>query len=152
MNRISCLAGDRIEAPSLEDPFLDPSEREYYAFPSASQILDHAEELCDTGLGYRLPYVIAACRDFTSGKLTEEMLASSDDDRLFSILTSMYGVGIKVANCAMLFAFHRTGRFPVDVWIQRIQDRYYGGAFDCTPYPDTAGIMQQFMFFYERTR
>ena len=64
----------------------------------------------------------------------------------------MYGVGTKVANCVMLFAFARTGRFPVDVWIQRIEDRYYNGRFDCTPYPDTAGIMQQFMFYYERRK
>ena len=64
----------------------------------------------------------------------------------------MYGVGTKVANCIMLFAFARTGRFPVDVWIQRIEDKYYGGHFDCTPYPETAGIMQQFMFYYERRK
>lgn len=152
VNRISRIAGDRIDPPSLKAPFVSPSEEEYYSFPSASQILSHSDELDDAGLGYRLPYVLQACRDFQSGKLTEDLLKNADDDTLFKLLTDMYGVGIKVANCAMLFAFHRTGRFPVDVWIQRIQDRFYGGKFDCTPYPETAGIMQQFMFFYERTR
>jgi N-glycosylase/DNA lyase len=75
----------------------------------------------------------------------------SDED-LYKALMSMFGVGTKVANCVMLFAFARTGRFPVDVWIQRIEDKYYNGHFDCTPYPETAGIMQQFMFYYERRR
>ena len=62
----------------------------------------------------------------------------------------MFGVGTKVANCVMLFGFHRIGRFPVDVWIKRIEDKYYGGCFDKERYPETAGILQQFMFYYIR--
>ena len=72
------------------------------------------------------------------------------DDELYKILIGMYGVGVKVANCVMLFGFHRAGRFPIDVWIKRIEDRYYGGHFDTEAYPDTAGILQQFMFYYIR--
>ena len=84
------------------------------------------------------------------GEITTELLRASDDDRLYEILTSMFGVGKKVANCIMLFALARTSRFPIDVWIDRILKKYYGGAFDTSRYPDTAGIMQQYMFYYER--
>ena len=87
-----------------------------------------------------------------SGKLDPDNLSKLSDEDLYKTLMSMFGVGTKVANCIMLFAFARTGRFPVDVWIQRIEDKYYNGHFDCTPYPETAGIMQQFMFYYERRR
>ena len=73
-----------------------------------------------------------------------------DDDELYEVLTAMHGVGVKVANCAMLFGFHRTGRFPIDVWIKRIEDKYYNGHFDAERYPETAGILQQFMFYYIR--
>ena len=152
VNRISKIAGNRIIPVIPQGPFAAPLQDEYYSFPDASSILAASDKLDDAGLGYRLPYVLSACRDWESGKITEEMLKEADDDKLYKILTDMYGVGTKVANCIMLFALHRTGRFPVDVWIKRIEDKYYGGPFDTSPYPETAGIMQQFMFFYERTK
>ena len=62
----------------------------------------------------------------------------------------MYGVGKKVDNCVMLFAFHRVGRFPVDVWIKRIEDTYYNGHFLTEEYPGISGILQQFMFYFIR--
>ncbi|MBR6484863.1 MAG: DNA-3-methyladenine glycosylase 2 family protein [Clostridiales bacterium] len=152
VDRISELAGKKINLPGLKEPFVKPLKEEYYSFPTAKEILRKENELGDCGLGYRLPYVLSACRDFENKKITEEILTNADDENLYKILTGMYGVGTKVANCIMLFALHRTGRFPVDVWMQRIQDRYYEGKFEAEKYPETAGILQQFMFYYERTR
>ena len=153
VERISKLCGKKIKAPKLESPFVAPLEKEYYAFPTPEELnkLPY-KDLENTGVGYRAPYIARAAEEFSSGKLDPDALSSLSDDALYKALTAMYGVGTKVANCVMLFAFARTGRFPVDVWIQRIEDRYYNGHFDCTPYPDTAGIMQQFMFYYERRK
>lgn len=153
VERISKLCGKKIKAPKLESPFVAPLEKEYYAFPTPEELnkLPY-KDLENTGVGYRAPYIARAAEEFCSGKLDPDALSSLSDDALYKALTAMYGVGTKVANCVMLFAFARTGRFPVDVWIQRIEDRYYNGHFDCTPYPDTAGIMQQFMFYYERRK
>ncbi len=153
VERISKLCGKKIKAPKLDSPFVAPLEKEYYAFPTPEELnkLPY-KELENTGVGYRAPYIARAAEEFCSGKLDPDALSALSDDALYKALTAMYGVGTKVANCVMLFAFARTGRFPVDVWIQRIEDRYYNGHFDCTPYPDTAGIMQQFMFYYERRK
>ena len=153
VERISKLCGKKIKAPRLEDPFVAPPEKEYYAFPTPEELNNLPyKDLENTGVGYRAPYIARAAEEFCSGKLDPDALSALSDDALYKALTAMYGVGTKVANCVMLFAFARTGRFPVDVWIQRIEDRYYNGHFDCTPYPDTAGIMQQFMFYYERRK
>ena len=153
VERISKLCGKKIKAPKLESPFVAPLEKEYYAFPTPEELTNLPyKELENTGVGYRAPYIARAAEEFCSGKLDPDALSALSDDDLYKALTAMYGVGTKVANCVMLFAFARTGRFPVDVWIQRIEDRYYNGHFDCTPYPDTAGIMQQFMFYYERRK
>ena len=153
VERISRLCGKKIAAPKLGKPFARPLCSEYYAFPTPEELNGLPfEELENTGVGYRAPYIAQAAEGFASGKLVPGELAALSDDDLYKALTSMYGVGKKVANCIMLFAFSRTASFPVDVWIQRIEDRYYGGHFDCTPYPDTAGIMQQFMFYYERRK
>ena len=153
VERISKLCGKKIKAPKLESPFVTPLEKEYYAFPTPEELNNLPfSALENTGVGYRAPYIARAAKEFCSGKLDPNALSALSDDALYKALTAMYGVGTKVANCVMLFAFARTGRFPVDVWIQRIEDRYYNGHFDCTPYPDTAGIMQQFMFYYERRK
>lgn len=153
VERISKLCGKKIKAPKLEEPFVTPLEKEYYAFPTPEELARLPfSELENTGVGYRAPYIARAAEGFKTGKLSPEALSTLSDDDLYKALTAMYGVGTKVANCIMLFAFARTGRFPVDVWIQRIEDKYYNGHFDCTPYPETAGIMQQFMFYYERRK
>lgn len=152
VDRLSEKYGKKIKTPKLSSPFIKPSKDTYYAFPTPDELRDAtAEEINSIGAGYRTPYILSAIDDFASGKLDPDALSALSDDELYTVLTSMFGVGIKVANCIMLFAFHRCGRFPVDVWMQRIQDKYYCGSFDCSKYPGTAGIMQQFMFFYERT-
>lgn len=153
VERISRLCGKKIKAPELSAPFVKPLCGEYYAFPTPEELSSLPfNELEDTGVGYRAPYIARAAEGFASGKLDPVALAELPDEDLYKALTGMYGVGTKVANCIMLFAFARTGRFPVDVWIKRIEDRYYNGSFDCSPYPGTAGIMQQFMFYYERKK
>ena len=153
VERISKLCGKKIMAPKLSEPFVKPLSNEYCAFPTPEELNALPfSELENTGVGYRAPYIARAAEGFASGLLDADSLGKLSDDELYKALTAMYGVGTKVANCIMLFAFARTGRFPVDVWIQRIEDKYYGGHFDCSPYPDTAGIMQQFMFYYERRK
>ena len=153
VERISKLCGKKIKAPKLSKPFVKPLSDEYYAFPTPEELSNLPfTDLENTGVGYRAPYIARAAEGFASGLLDDKALGKLSDEELYKALTAMYGVGTKVANCIMLFAFARTGRFPVDVWIQRIEDKYYGGHFDCTPYPETAGIMQQFMFYYERRK
>ena len=153
VERISSLCGKKIAAPDLKAPFVKPLKKEYYAFPAPSELASLSlEQIEATGVGYRAPYIAQAAAGFNDGLLDPGSLTLLDDEALYKALTAMYGVGTKVANCVMLFAFARTSRFPVDVWIQRIVDRYYGGNFDCSKYPETAGIMQQFMFYYERRR
>ena len=151
VERLSELAGTEIDIPVLDTPFVQPLKEAYYAFPTVEQASKvTAEELNSIGAGYRTAYIMSAVEDFKSGKLDPDSLEKLNDDELYEVLLGMHGVGIKVANCAMLFGFQRVGRFPVDVWIKRIEDKYYGGHFPAENYPDSAGILQQFMFYYIR--
>ncbi len=153
VERISALCGKKIPAPKLKAPFVKPLKDEYYAFPSPAELSSLSpKDIEGTGVGYRAPYIVQAAEGFNDGLLDPKALSKLDDEALYKALMAMFGVGTKVANCVMLFAYARTARFPVDVWIQRIVDRYYNGCFDCSKYPETAGIMQQFMFYYERRR
>ena len=77
-------------------------------------------------------------------------------------------IGVKVANCICLFGLHHIGAFPVDTWIKKILLREYAPKSRCTShipesrlcealieenfskYPGFAGVLQQYIFFYER--
>jgi len=124
----------------------------YFAFPSAERLaaLDEAHFIA-CSLGYRAKYVLAAARMVASGALDLNCVAALDEDALFSALLSVPGVGEKVANCVMLFGYHRLSRFPRDVWINRIEAQEYGGAFPLAHYPDTAGALQQYVFYFARS-
>ena len=148
VERLCDFTGIKAIMPDqLEDPFIRPSKEVFYAFPSRDEMVSMSlEDISALGVGYRADYIRSAVDFAPDLKAWEDY----SDEELYAALLSLRGVGKKVADCVMLFAFARYGRFPVDVWMQRIQDKYYGGSFDTSGYPDTAGIMQQFMFFYER--
>ena len=131
---------------------IESGAEQFFSFPTAERLaaLDEAHFLA-CSLGYRAKYVLSAARMIASGTLDLSAIASLDDDALFSALLTVSGVGEKVANCVMLFGYHRLDRFPRDVWINRIEAREYGGAFPTERYPDTAGALQQYIFYYARS-
>lgn len=125
---------------------------QYFAFPTAERLaaLD-MEHFLACSLGYRAKYVLAAARLVASGALNLAAIAQLDEEKLFSALLAVPGVGEKVANCVMLFGYHRLSRFPRDVWINRVEAREYGGVFPLERYPKTAGALQQYVFYYARS-
>lgn len=102
----------------------------------------------ELGVGYRAPYLENAVRVCDSRWLSN-LHAASDK---IAYLKQLKGVGDKVANCIALFALADYSAFPIDVHIQRIINREYGGVFDTTWCKEFAGIVQQYMFYYERWR
>ena len=121
------------------------------AFPTPERLAGLREEdarVC--GLGYRTPYLLDAARRVATGALPLQALHGLPDDALCAVLMQVSGVGVKVANCVMLFAYRRLTRAPVDVWIQRVIDEVYGGASPYEAYGAYAGIYQQFQFILQR--
>ena len=121
------------------------------AFPKPAA-LANAELECLLGcsLGYRGRYVQAAARMAACGELDFAAMEHLPDGALYEALLSVPGVGKKVADCTMLFGFRRLGRFPVDVWIERVLAREYPNGFPLERYGEFAGVLQQYMFYYER--
>ena len=65
-------------------------------------------------------------------------------------LMTVKGVGPKVAMCVLLFGMYKTDAYPEDVWIKRVNSRYYpNGLPQCVK--GTEGIAQQYLFHYLRT-
>ncbi len=124
-----------------------------YSFPSADEMKNATdEELAACGLGYRVSYIKDAVITVNSGHMHLEDMTALDDETLFEELKKVRGIGDKVANCVLLFAYHRTGRAPVDTWIQKVMIEKYNGENPFTVYGDEAGIMQQYVFYYVQNR
>ena len=122
------------------------------AFPSPEALASASlEELRACSLGYRAPYILDTAQAVASGSLDLGALGTLDDDALSEALMKAHGVGPKVASCVSLFAYHRLGAFPRDVWINRIVDEQYGGNFPLELYDGFAGVIQQYIFFAART-
>ena len=117
-------------------------------FPKPADMLNATEEdLKNCGLGYRVPYIRKAVERVAHRDVDLDELDALPDEELFEELKSFAGVGDKVANCVALFAYHRTGRAPVDTWIARVINEQYAGINPFPKYGNEAGIMQQYMFY-----
>ena len=131
----------------------DSRGADYYAFPDPEAVLLLSmEDLMSCKLGYRWKYVHAAADAIVHGKLDLSSLSRADEESTIPVLTGLYGVGEKVANCVSLFGLHHTDAFPVDVWIRRILAREYPDGYPFGKNSPYNGIYQQYMFAYYRHR
>jgi 3-methyladenine DNA glycosylase/8-oxoguanine DNA glycosylase len=103
--------------------------------PAAKQLATLKEtDLAYLHAGYRARYLIEAAR-------APKLIA--DREQLMSIC----GVGPKVADCVLLYGFHKLDVYPKDVWIKKVIAEYFPSGFPETEY---SGIVQQYLFHYIR--
>ncbi len=132
----------------------------YYTFPQVDA-LSKAEisSLRSFGLGYRAEYVLNLAKEMVKG-LDLNLLSTLSDEELKVNLLKIKGVGPKVADCVMLFGYSRTGRFPVDTWLEKVylenfngkeKDREKISAFFTEKYKNLSGYVQQYLFYYKRS-
>ena len=125
----------------------------YYAFPCAQAIANVGiNGLSPCRMGFRARYLLDAAEKCQNGKIHLEALSSADAPSAETALTSILGVGKKVAACTMLYGLHKTEAFPIDIWMRRVLDKYYPEGLDLTALGNYAGIAQQYLFYYERER
>ncbi len=122
-----------------------------HAFPTVDEMSDiTADDLKRCGMGYRIPYILDAVRIVGDGLLDLSGIASLNTPELLEELRRVHGVGKKVANCVALFAYGRTDCVPIDVWIARAIEEECGGQDPFPAYGEHAGIMQQYVFYYQK--
>ena len=121
----------------------------YYTFPSAERLSElSVGDFEALGCGYRSKYLEKLSKQVASGEIDLEIIKSMSLDDARKALLDIYGVGIKVANCALLFGFEFYGAFPVDVWMKRVMEHYPDGLPEC--FNGIEGIAQQYLFHWAR--
>ena len=113
-------------------------------------------------MGYRAPFLSEAARRVSDGRLGLQSLFEMPYPEAFASLQTLPGVGPKIANCVLLFAFQKQEAFPIDVWIKRALSTLYFS--DASPSPKQleafarsyfnpyAGYAQQYLFHYVRNQ
>ncbi len=119
-------------------------------FPSAEAIANlTVEDLAPLRSGFRAKYIIDAAQKVSSGEVDFNKIQDSPIEFGREELQKIKGVGAKVAECTLLYGFHKIEAFPIDVWVKRIMaEMYPNGLPECVK--GTEGIAQQYLFHWRR--
>lgn len=135
---------------------------EEHSFPPPDRLAKLTEQdLRACALGYRAKNLLATARLVASGHADLGQWSELSDELLRAHLCELPGVGAKVANCVMLFAYERLRAFPIDVWIERVlKQKYFPRkrkvtatqlrAFCATYFGEHGGYAQQYLFHHAR--
>jgi len=133
-----------------------------HAFPDASRLALATEaKLRACRLGFRARHLFVASRQIASSEISLERIPQLSTVAAREQLIRIQGVGEKVANCILLFAYGRAEAFPIDVWVERVLRRLYFNnsqrvkhetlrAFADSHFGPYRGYAQQFLFHWIR--
>jgi N-glycosylase/DNA lyase len=132
-----------------------------FSFPSAERIAAASEaDLRACKMGFRAPNLLRTARAVAEARINLEALRARTADEARAELISLPGVGRKIADCVLLFAYGFQEAFPVDVWVLRALRQLYFPKrrpsprrlrrFTTTYFGPNAGYAQQYLFHYMR--
>jgi N-glycosylase/DNA lyase len=133
-----------------------------WSFPTAERLASASEaDLRACKMGFRAPYLLGAARQVAAGEIDLSRLGERPLAEARTALLTLPGVGIKIADCVLLFAYGFQEAFPVDVWIiKALQQLYFPKRrpklprlrqFSQTHFGPYGGYAQQYLFHYMRT-
>jgi N-glycosylase/DNA lyase len=154
--------GDPRKINPPKDGFAMANKHMVYTFPSPQRLAQSSEQkLQECALGYRAKSLLATARLVSSREANLDAWSALSDVDLRARLCGLAGVGAKVANCVMLFAYGRLRSFPIDVWIERVlREKYFPRRkkitaqglreFSETYFGENGGYAQQYLFHHAR--
>ena len=134
----------------------------FYAYPTPQALADAGEAaLRESRLGFRAKNLAKTARMIADGEIDLDALRKLPTADLRTELCRLPGVGEKVANCVLLFAYERLEAFPIDVWIERVLRELYFAKkrkvtsqrlrhFSANYFGPYAGYAQQYLFHHAR--
>lgn len=137
------------------------SDLEYYSFPTSEGLSkarpEDLKEVCK--VGFRGERIVETANVIAKGELDLNSIYNLTRDEGKELLMTLPGVGPKVSDCILLFAFNKDDAFPVDVWVKRVMEHFYLkedtnvkliGSHGARIFGRLAGFAQQYLFYYAR--
>ena len=145
------------------DLVVPPGHEPAFSFPSADRLAAASEnELRACKMGFRAPNLRATARAVAEGAINLQSLHSRTAQEARHELLKLPGVGNKIANCVLLFAYGFQEAFPIDVWVMKALRQLYFPRrrptpgrllrFTATHFGPFAGYAQQYLFHYVRLK
>ena len=145
--------GEQVIVPQNHQPV--------YCFPLPGGIAAAGEsELRACKMGFRAPNLRTAAQMIAGGTVDLGRLSAMPVGDARDALIRLPGVGRKIADCVLLFAYGYQDAFPVDVWVMKALRRLYFPRrqvslkrlqkFAATHFGPYAGYAQQYLFHYAR--
>ena len=151
---------------------------DFFTFPTINRLANATEKgLQECGLGYRAKYVQKTAKKILDETINLEDLKALPYFEARKVLLEFSGVGLKVADCVLLFSLEKMEAFPVDVWVKRVILNHYAnqlpaeivkkmqshnsltnseyqkiGDFARSYFGRYAGYAQEYLFHFERTQ
>lgn len=129
----------------------------YYTFPSPEKIGKLSEnDLEVIKSGFRSKYILDAANCVLTGKVDMNLIYNMKTDDAREYLKQIKGIGDKVSDCVLLFAYQKYDVFPKDVWIKKALFELYGvskndfDGFVTNYFGSLSGFAQQYLFYYMR--
>lgn len=132
------------------------------SFPSAERIASlNEDDLTVCRAGYRTEYLLRTARAISEGEVVLSELAACSYEEARNRLLRLHGVGVKVADCTLLFSGLHREAFPVDRWVLRVMNALYPGSgadvfalqtFAAKKWGKLAGLAQEYLFYYARMK
>jgi N-glycosylase/DNA lyase len=134
---------------------------ELHTFPPAEVIAACAlNDLLECRLGFRARNVLKSAEMVAANEIRLKTLSSLPTAEAREMLCRFPGVGEKIANCVLLFAYERMDAVPIDVWMGRaLRHMYFSEkqnvraahlAEFCHYFGPYAGYAQQYLFHHWR--
>ena len=129
-----------------------------YSFPSREKMLDKDESFYKSlGMGYRASYIVKVLKQVDEKTLEE--WSELETCALRNRLIALAGVGPKVADCILLFGYHKGDVFPVDTWIEQMYNKNFIPLKNrniirenlTEMFGSLSGYAQQYLFYYQRS-
>ncbi len=134
----------------------------FHTFPRPEQIARAGEAaLRSHKMGFRARNLLGTAEQIAAGELDLGQIVQMDYPGAVHELCKLRGVGRKIADCVLLFAYGRQEAFPIDVWIERVLHRLYFPRarklrrerleqFAAKYFRPSGGYAQQYLFHYVR--
>jgi len=157
IQQIVALLCERFGSPLIALPGRPPA----YSFPTAERLAAVSEgDLRACKMGFRAPNLLRTARMVAEGAVNLHSLHTREVGEARAELIKFPGVGTKIANCVLLFAYGFQEAFHIDVWVLKALRQLYFPKRRPTPrrllrftethFGPNAGYAQQYLFHYMR--
>ncbi|MBR5897422.1 MAG: 8-oxoguanine DNA glycosylase [Lachnospiraceae bacterium] len=147
-NNIGRIKGS-IEALCREAGIRAAGDKGEYAFPGPTDLDPEIFERVNLGLGYRVPYLKEMYEFAAAHPEWLDSLKKMSYEEARTELLKRKGIGPKVADCICLFGLHHIDAFPIDTHVKQLLLKYYPDGFEHEYFKGVAGVIQQYLFYYE---